>query len=131
MFGLASEWVEKAETFLSEAKSLYKRGVYWLACFHAHQACELYLKAVLVEKTGVHPFTHDLAVLLDELADLGLKVPEEVYRAAEYLTPHYLTSRYPRKRAIRYSERKASYCLEAAETIVKWVRGVLGTVKRD
>ena len=120
-----SEWIEKAETFLSEAKSARDRGIHWLACFEAHQAAELYLKAFLVEKTGLHPFTHDLSSLLDEIAKLGINIPEEVYQAAEYLTPHYILSRYPRRRAIEYNERRSRMCVEMAEKIVKWVKEVM------
>lgn len=120
-----SEWVEKAETFLSEARGARDRGIYWLACFEAHQAAELYLEALLVERTGLYPFTHDLLLLLDEVSRLGIEVPEEVYKAADLLTPHYIMSRYPRRRAIEYNERRGRACVEAAEKIIGWARGVV------
>jgi len=51
---LPVEWVEKAEVFLREARRHLGEGIHWLACFEAHQASELYLKALLVSLTGLH-----------------------------------------------------------------------------
>lgn len=116
--------MEKAEVFLNEARSARDRGIYWLACFNAHQAAELYLKAFLVDRTGLHPFTHDLSALLDEISRLGVAVPKEIYEAADYLTPHYVLSRYPRRRALEYNERRGRMCVESAEKIIEWVKGV-------
>ncbi|MEM0093427.1 MAG: HEPN domain-containing protein [Thermofilum sp.] len=45
---LPSEWVEKADIFFREAKRHIEEGVYWLSCFEAQQAAELYLKALHV-----------------------------------------------------------------------------------
>jgi HEPN domain-containing protein len=36
------------------------------------------LKAIIVRRTGLHPFTHDLTVLLSEIEEFGLKVPAEI-----------------------------------------------------
>jgi len=57
---LPADWIEKAEVFLVNAERHLGEGVYWLACFEAHQASELYLKALIVALTGSHPYTHDL-----------------------------------------------------------------------
>lgn len=83
---LPREWIEKAEVFLKDSLRHLREGVYWLACFDAQQAAELYLKAFHVMLTGVHPFSHDLAELLDFLKDIGLKVPKKLYIYADALT---------------------------------------------
>ena len=44
---LPADWIEKAEVFLVNAERHLGEGVYWLACFEAHQASELYLKALI------------------------------------------------------------------------------------
>ncbi|MCD6368696.1 MAG: HEPN domain-containing protein [Thermoproteales archaeon] len=44
--------------------------MYWLACFEAQQAAELYLKAIHVALTGLHPFTYDLVELSESLKAL-------------------------------------------------------------
>jgi len=59
------------------------------------------------------------------LSRLGFQASEEIYEAAILLTPHYILSRYPRKRAIRYDERLSSSCLRAAETIIGWCKSIL------
>ncbi len=61
---LSSEWIEKAEVFLREAKRHLSEGIYWLACFEAQQAVEFYLRALYVALTGTHLFAHDLVELL-------------------------------------------------------------------
>ena len=75
---LPSEWIEKARVFLSEAERHVRTGYYWLACFEAQQAAELYLKALLVALTGTHPYTHDLVELMEVLEELGVSVPSEL-----------------------------------------------------
>jgi HEPN domain-containing protein len=60
---IPTDWVEKAEVFLVNAERHLGEGVYWLACFEAHQASELYLEALIVALTGSHPYTHDLTEL--------------------------------------------------------------------
>ena len=89
-----------------------------VSTFSAHQAAELYLKGFLVIKTGTHPFTHDLGELIDVIQQLGYDIPKDVVYAAEFLTPHYVLSRYPREKPIRYTKRKSEMCIEAAEKIV-------------
>jgi len=37
---LPAGWVEKAEVFELDARRHFEEGVYWLACFSAHQAAE-------------------------------------------------------------------------------------------
>ena len=120
---LPEEWVDKAEFFRREAKRHVEEGVYWAACFEAQQAAELYLKALQLALTGVHEFTHDLSRLLYFLEESGLNVPEDLYAAADALTPHYTNARYPGAKAIVYDERAARRCIEYMERIVGWVHG--------
>jgi HEPN domain-containing protein len=121
---LSVEWVEKAEVFLREARRHFGEGIYWLTCFEAHQASELYLRALLVSLTGLHPYTHDLSELLDSLKALEIDVPRDVALVAELLTPHYTLARYPGKRVYTYNSTRASLCIESCEKIVSWVKSV-------
>ena len=43
---LPTEWVDKAEFLLRDAEAHISEGVYWMSCFEAQQAAELYLKAL-------------------------------------------------------------------------------------
>jgi len=119
---LPREWVEKAEVFLKDSLRHLKEGIYWLACFDAQQAAELYLKAFHVTLTGVHPFSHDLVELLDFLKDIGLKVPGKLYTYADALTPHYTMARYPGRKPLKYNRELAKRCLKYAKEIIKWVK---------
>lgn len=67
---LVREWVEKAEgdRRTAEREAAVTEGPNWDAvCFHAQQAVEKYLKAVLQTEDIRFPKTHDLTVLLDLL----------------------------------------------------------------
>lgn len=118
---LPEEWVEEANVFLKDSSRHLREGVYWLACFDAQQAAELYLKALNAALTGIYPFTHDLVELLDYLKDLGFKVPRKLYTYADALTPHYTMARYPGRKPLRYYKEIAKRCLKYAKEIVKWV----------
>ncbi len=119
------EWLVKAEEFLEEAKDDLGRGRFWLACFHAQQAVELFLKGVLISRVGTYPFTHSLVELLETLEGLGLKVPEEMYTLAESLERHYTRARYPGVGLTVYNDRVAKRCLNYAERIISFVKEVL------
>ena len=117
-------WVEKAEVFELDAKKHFEEGVYWLACFSAHQAAELYLKALLVALTGAHPYTHDLGELVEALRATGLEPPSEVHLSCELLTPHYTLARYPGRGVYTYTAERGRTCVESASRVVSWVRSV-------
>lgn len=121
---LPDDWVEKADVFLSDAERHLVEGHYWLVCFEAHQAAELYLKSLIVSLTGFHPYTHDLFELADTLRGLELKVEDEVLIACDALTPHYTFSRYPGRKAITYTRERAERCLLYSKRIITWVKGV-------
>ena len=118
---LPKERVDKARVFLEDAKRHLGEGHYWLSCFMAQQAAELYLKALLVSMTGLHPFMHDLVELIESLRELGLSVPEELYTYADALTPHYTMAMYPGRKPVRYDKGLAERCIKYAERIIKWV----------
>ena len=121
---LPAEWVAKAEVFIREAERHVGEGVYWLACFEAHQAVELYLRALLVGLAGSHPYTHDVAELLETLRELGLEVPEQLLLYGDSLTPHYTLARYPGRKPFEYNDRRGRRCLDQARSIIEWVRSV-------
>lgn len=61
--------------------------------FHAQQACEKLLKAVLASHRVPFRYTHVIATLLDDVADKVEAVPERL-QAAAALTPFAVTHRY-------------------------------------
>lgn len=58
----------KAVRFLQEAERDVGSGWYDFALFHAEQALQLALKALLLEREGRYPFTHDLDELIISMA---------------------------------------------------------------
>ena len=61
--------------------------------FHAQQAAEKMLKAVLAYHQIRFPFTHRLTELIDSLKDSGLDFPQEL-EEVRYLTPFAVEFRY-------------------------------------
>ena len=119
------EWVERARFFLREAERHLSEGVYWAACFEAHQAAEFYLEGILLKIMNLYPFTHDLLILLDELEKAGISASDEVRLSADYLTPHYTGARYPGTRSTVYDRRRAENCLKHAKVIANFVEELL------
>uniref|UniRef100_A0A7C5TGT3 HEPN domain-containing protein n=1 Tax=Ignisphaera aggregans TaxID=334771 RepID=A0A7C5TGT3_9CREN len=121
---LLSDWIEKADVFLVNAERHFSEGIYWLTCFEAHQASELYLKSLIITITGSHPYTHDLGELIDVLNAMGFKPSNDVIMSCELLTPHYILSRYPGKHSIKYTIDRGRRCVEYAKKIVEWVKSI-------
>jgi len=89
------DWVIRAMEFMENAEQCLEEKRFAISCFSAHQAAELMLKALLLQRTGTYPFTHSLTELLDSLESIGIASEEQVYQAAEALEPHYTRARYP------------------------------------
>ncbi len=62
--------------------------------FHAQQAVEKALKAVLASRDVEFPFTHDLEGLLELCARSQIEVPEALVSSAGLLTPYAVRHRY-------------------------------------
>lgn len=62
--------------------------------FHAQQAIEKYLKAVLALNEVRVQKTHEIGALLGQVAELGLDLPDGVGLALE-LNPYSVLERYP------------------------------------
>lgn len=119
---LPSEWIERAEVFLNDARKHLSEGNYWLTCFEAQQAVELYLKAFLIKLTSIYLFTRDLVELLNTIASPGYSIPDQLYVYADALTPHYTMARYPGRKPVTYDQGLARRCIMYAEEIIKWVK---------
>ncbi|MCL0070251.1 HEPN domain-containing protein [Dehalococcoidia bacterium] len=92
-------------------------------CFHAQQAAEKSLKALLVWRAIPFPKTHSIRMLLD-LIPQDLSVPEAVQDAAS-LTEYAVTSRYPGEiEPVDDDEYRES--IRLAEEVVSWVERTIG-----
>ena len=61
--------------------------------FHAQQAVEKAFKAVLARAGADFPFTHNIGLLMQLLADAEIRLPESL-ATADLLTPYGVTLRY-------------------------------------
>jgi len=91
--------LKRAEGFVKDALEDLKRDDYDLAMFHVEQACQLIVKAKLLDLTGYFEKTHSLRKLLGDLSSV-LKKEEiekfvnENWNTLRNLEFAYIASRY-------------------------------------
>ncbi len=116
--GSAADWLRHARSDLALAKTRSVPEVLLESlCFHAQQAAEKALKAVLVARAIPFPRTHNLGALLDLLAN-ALQPPAEI-QAADILTDYAVSSRYPGE-VEPITEEEYQEALRLAERVVHW-----------
>ena len=106
------------------------------SCFHAQQAAEMALKALLIAIADDRPRTHVGGALVSEIERLGMPVPPEVARAAIGLDLFYMSSRYadalggadPRKVLQAADARHAS---ERASLVIEFARREIGRLQGE
>ncbi len=96
MLDFVRQWLRKADSDLEAAGHLIAADSDFCAAaaFHAQQAVEKYLKAVLVRHQLDFPRTHDIDRLVDlvRTVDPGLGL---IVEGAAILTPYGVEVRYP------------------------------------
>ncbi len=112
------EWMNRARSDLTQAKSQVP-GVYLEnLCFNAQQAAEKAIKAVLIARDIEFPYVHDLARLLSLLIEVGESIPAAISQAS-VLTKYATITRYPGE--IRpVSEAEYQEAIAIAEAVVQW-----------
>src|SRR5208337_3945837 len=63
-------------------------------CFHAQQAAEKSIKALLLSQAIEFPLTHDIEELLEIAENNGLVLPKDIADVS-HLTPYAVETRYP------------------------------------
>jgi HEPN domain-containing protein len=89
--------------------------------FHAQQAVEKSLKAVLASADVQFPYTHDLDGLIELCRGHGLKVPDAL-EDADQLSPYGVRMRYGASHDTRLDRDQALGWSAAA---VEWARGIV------
>lgn len=119
-----TEWIEIAETDLLTARSNLREAERFrrVVCFHAQQAAEKFLKAILVRLEVDFPKTHDLVALNPLLARHGVITGFEV-RLLSDLTSHAVRGRYP---GDIFTLEEAKEAVETAKLVRKFSRKHLG-----
>lgn len=127
----AEEWMDHAESDIRLAHlaaaddSIRPEHV----CFHAQQAAEKAIKAVLVCRQVDFPLTHDIEELLVLAETNDVLLPETV-REAGVLTPYAVQTRYPGYLA-GISRSKVKEALEIARNTISWARNVLSQRQKE
>jgi len=118
-------WLANARADLALARvPLPEGGLYEHLCFHAQQAAEKALKAVLHANGVEYPFTHNVQLLID-LLPAGLTAPQTILAAAD-LTPYAVTTRYPGEVEPVTAEERAE-AVRIATIVVQWAEALLKT----
>ena len=116
--GSAEDWFRYAKSDLELARIEKPEGVLLEnLCFHAQQAAEKTLKAVLIFLEIDFPRTHNIRTLLDLLPE-GVDVPQEVEESA-ILTDYAVESRYPRN-SEPVDDEEYRQVIGLAEAVVSW-----------
>jgi len=122
---LSHGWLAKAESDVRVCERLLEESAEFAEAiaFHAQQAAEKSLKALLVARQVEFPKTHDLERLL-ELAALGDgPLADKLANAAE-LTPYGVEFRYPGEYA-PVSAETAAACVSIARRVFDEIAGRL------
>ncbi len=98
-----------------------------LVGFHAQQAVEKAMKAVLAAKAVEFPFTHDLELLTELCEEAGASLPNELNDVAE-LTPYASDLRYDED-TMQLVDRETA--LKWAAATIAWARGIVEEPEPD
>lgn len=117
--GLPHTWLAHARSDLASARILRSNPdvLPEQAGFHAQQAVEKALKAVLLARSVDFPYTHDLEDLVNEVTSRGMAVPTEVTEV-QALTRFAVETRYPSSEEITDADIDAA--IRIAEAVVAW-----------
>ena len=123
---VAASWLAYAESDLAVAGGVDRPGVLTeTLCFHAQQAAERAIKAVLVAGGAEPPRTHDLEMLLAAVpVDLSIGFDRLSVTA---LTAHAVASRYPGDDEPVQADEYAT-ALATAATVVAWARDIVSAL---
>jgi HEPN domain-containing protein len=118
-------WVTKADSdLLNIRNNLAAARVPWdTVCFHAQQAAEKMLKAVLVSRGEAAGRTHDLVALLAEAVAAGVPL-ETLEPDCRLLTPYAVLLRYPGASG-EPGEQEGRQAVAAAERVCQQLRATL------
>jgi HEPN domain-containing protein len=118
--GSPDEWMKHALSDLKFAKLGQKKKdiLYQQICFHAQQAAEKALKAVLLYRKIDFPLTHDIEGLIDIFDKAGIPVPSD-FQSAGVLTPYAVETRYPGNWD-EMTEKEVNEAIKLGSKIVTW-----------
>jgi len=121
---LAREWLALAEEDLLLSRELHQKSSHLRAlCFHAQQAVEKFLKALLTHQHITFSRTHDIESLVNHLpGELS-----ESFRLHQILdlTEYAVDTRYPSIASTEITRTDAERAFEAAQKVTDLVRRLI------
>lgn len=123
--GSPKDWLAHAESDLTLARIAREQKDVFpeQTCFHAQQAAEKALKAVLLFKRIEFPLIHDIEELLELVKQNDLPFPKEVNDAG-LLTPYAVEARYP-GHLEEITPSDVNEAIRLGETVLKWAAGII------
>jgi HEPN domain-containing protein len=118
------EWIGRAKSNLSVARSVIPGADWENLRFEAQQAAEKGIKAVFNQRRERFPFSHDLDRLLRLLETNGVRIPKYVNDAKE-LTDYAHLTRYP-GRAAPVTRRQYRRAVGIATAVLRWAERQVG-----
>jgi HEPN domain-containing protein len=123
------KWLNFSDEDLRAADATLGDGVFSAACFHAQQAVEKAIKAMLLIKTGRVPRKHSILRLTEMSEDRELF--EQYKEKLEFLDKFYVPTRYPDALPGSLPEglpnkEDAEKAVESAKEVVDFVKKALG-----
>ena len=120
----AARWLSYARADRLAADRLALELAY-VACFHAQQASEKALEAVVTIVHGDTIPTHLAQQLLRALTELGEVIPNDVATAANALDRFYVPTRYPdaldfADASVVFSAGDARQAMAWADVVIEW-----------
>jgi len=121
--GSPEDWLRRAHSDLALACGRLRRDVLPEdLCFHAQQAVEKSLKAVLISKGVDFPRTHNLRILIDVLPETVFRDP--VLDSSAALTDYAVSARYPGE-VEKVTKEELKKARHIAREIVAWAENAV------
>jgi HEPN domain-containing protein len=121
------EWLKHASSDLKMARLAMNSDILpEQICFHAQQAAEKSLKAVLLHIGADFPFTHDIGELIEIAQRAGVVVPAELLEL-DALTPYAVQARHPGFWG-EITDSDLAEAIEMAQKVVNWATAEVGAM---
>ena len=117
------DWFEKADQDLEMARRALdpKQPLPEMACYHAQQCAEKYLKGYLIAHSVSFRFVHDL-IYLTQLCMAQDSAFEELMPGVEILNEYGATTRYPMEGSVEPDIEAAKEAIRLAEQVATLVK---------
>lgn len=122
-------WLRQATSDLAVARLTASEGFHAQACYHAGQAAEKALKALLIASGTKPPYSHSLSRLVDAIAPLGLDITALDGVQLRQLSRMGSETRYPEDDEApvdRFDANDSAPALATAEAVIQFARATLG-----